>query len=336
MRRKNCAGANNRGRVSCVKPAMDTTMLEWLRPYVRHCGDQPRDAWRMDERVLLDYLLVYIAEGQGRFTIAGQSMEVGPGDLFFVPPGVVHAMEGFAPGMVCPYVHFDLIYRREVSAWDFSIPGGRIDVGEFKSLAHPVIPSGPLTKLCGCIRGFTNHRVGELITEICQEASRAQPYAYLRMSGLMMEIVSEILRGQTGLDEECDAHVPQLETAAEWMRNQPGDEAAIDQAATMAGLSASYFRMLFHKHYGCSPREYLTRSRIRQAKEWMITSTLNISEIADRVGYATVHSFSRAFKHVEGVSPREYRSFGRMETRVEGRIADDESRAVAKKASRKK
>jgi AraC-like DNA-binding protein len=290
----------------------------------------------MDDRVLLDYLLVYIAEGRGRFSIDGQAVDVGPGDLFLVPPGVVSAMEGFEPGMVCPYVHFDLIYRADVSAWDFSIPGGRVDVSEFAPLAHPAIPSGPLARLRGCVRGFTNHRVGELITEICQEASRAQPYAYLRMSGLMMEIIAEMLRGQTGLDEECDAHVPQLEAAAEWMRNQPGDGAAVDQAATMANLSRSYFRMLFQKHYGCSPREYLTRSRIRQAKEWMITSTLNISEISDRVGYASVHSFSRAFKHVEGVSPREYRTFGRMATRVEGRIADEGRVAPVKKSMSRK
>jgi len=293
-------------------------ILAYVRPFVRHCGNHRRPAWRMERRCLLDFLLVYIAEGRGRFEVGETSYDAGPGDLFWIPPAVPHAMEGFPPSMLCPYVHFDLIYRPEVSHWDFSIPEGMTNLDEFAVLRHPPLPAGPLADLCGKI-SVCNQRVGDLINEICSEAARAQPYCFLRLSGLMMEILAEILRGQSGLSDQQDEHAPMLEKAAEFLRNNSHKNISVEQAAEVAGLSPSYFRHLFSVHYHCSPRDYLTRTRTRKAKELMIGNNLTISQIADRVGYATVHCFSRVFKAVEGLSPSQYRSYGSATLRVEGR-----------------
>ncbi len=294
-------------------------ILGYIRPFVRHCGNQRRSAWRLENRCLLDYLLVYIAEGTGHFKVAGRTFPAGPGDLFWIPPNTPHEMEGYPPSMVCPFVHFDLIYRPEISHWDFSIPGGMTDLSEFKPLMHPEMSKTALGKLCGKIVASNNRRVGGLIDEICLEAARAQPYDFLRLSGLMMEILSEILRGRLGVSNQYDEHIPMLEKAAEYMRTHSHRETSVEEAAEAADLSASYFRHLFGLHYECSPREYLARTRIRKAKEFMVGSSLTLSEIAEKTGFATVHSFSRAFKRQEGISPSQYRSCGLTAIRVEGR-----------------
>jgi AraC-like DNA-binding protein len=297
----------------------DIEILQYIQPYIRHCGNERRPAWLMKSRCLLDYLLVYIAEGFGRFEVGEKTWEAGPGDLFWIPPGVPHEMEGFEPGMVCPYAHFDLIYRPEVSHWDFSIPEGMIDLSEFSPLMHPTMAKTPFEKLCGKISAYNNERVGDLVNEICLEAARAQPYAFLRLSGLMMEILAEILRGQMGFPSRSDEHVPLLEKAAEYIRKYSHRDVTIEEAAEAAGLSPSYFRYLFSLHYHCAPREYLAKTRMRKAKEMMMGSSLSLSEIAIQTGFATVHSFSRTFKRLEGISPSDYRSCGQAVTRVEGR-----------------
>ena len=51
----------------------------------------------------------------------------------------------------------------------------------------------------------------------------------------------------------------------------------------------------------------------------MVGTTLTLTQIAERVGFETVHSLSRAFRAVEGMAPSAYRSFGRPSIRVEGR-----------------
>jgi AraC-like DNA-binding protein len=51
----------------------------------------------------------------------------------------------------------------------------------------------------------------------------------------------------------------------------------------------------------------------------MVGTPLTLSEIAREVGFETVHSFSRAFRAEEGLSPTQYRRCAPARTRVEGR-----------------
>lgn len=296
-----------------------TELLAVLRPYVRHCGDSRRQAWLMASRRLLDYLLVYVAAGRGRFRVGDREYAAEPGDLFWIPPDTLHEMEGYAPEMHCPYVHFDLVYRPEHSHWDFSIPGGMTDLAELRPLLHPPVAAPLLDSLTGRIRGHTNRRVGQLIREICVEAARAQPYAGLRLSGLVLEIMAEILRGRGGLPVEYMTHIPLLEAVADLMVRQCATAPSLPELARHCELSVSHFRYLFQRHFGCSPRTYVRRARLRKAREMMVGTALTLSEIAGQVGFETVHSFSRAFRAEEGVPPTEYRQCTAVRTRVEGR-----------------
>jgi AraC-like DNA-binding protein len=282
-------------------------LIAWIRPYVRQCGDERRPAWHLGERSLLDYLLVYIAEGTGRFTIGGVACEASPGSLFWIPPRTPHEMEGYPPSMVCPYVHFDLIYRPGASDWNFSIPAGMLDLEQYDRLAHPEVEDSVLGALCGALVAHNNRRIDDLIREICAEAARAQPHADLRMSGLMTKILAEVLRGQEGLRGDYGRHAPGLEEAADYIRDHCETGLGMPEVARIAGLSPSHFRKVFALHFGMSPREFQRRSRITKAKQLMLGSTLNASEIAQILGFATVHSFSRAFKDVEGIAPTAYR-----------------------------
>ncbi len=288
----------------------DAELLGLLRPYLRHCGDDSRQPWIIETRCLLDYLLVYIASGTGRFDIAGKTYNARANDLFWIPPRTPHRMEGFAPHMECVYAHFDLIYRREVSHWDFSIPGGMTDLSELNTLTHPPMNVPSLTDLAGQIRTHTNRQVGNELRELCVEAARSQPHSALRTSGMLTTIIADILRGKRGGQHADSQHLPRLEEAAEFLRNNCRRDISVEEAAELCELSPSHFRKLFAAYFGCSPRDYLRQARIGMARRMMTASAMTLSEIATECGFANVHSFSRAFKATEGVSPSEYRSCG--------------------------
>ncbi|MBN8526735.1 MAG: AraC family ligand binding domain-containing protein, partial [Planctomycetes bacterium] len=138
--------------------APSTDLLQMLRPFVRHCGDERRPAWRLRRRRLLDHLVVFIADGRGRFEIGPETIPVRPGDLLWIPPDTDHEMEGFAPGMNCPYLHGDLAYRPGVGDWDFSIPGGTTDLARHAHLMHPILRHPALDGLPGLHRGQAARR----------------------------------------------------------------------------------------------------------------------------------------------------------------------------------
>lgn len=294
-------------------------LLAVLRPYIRHCGDERRTPWLIGERRLLDYLLVFIADGEGEFKVGDCRVEAQSGDLFWIPPDTPHWMRGDSEEMTLAYAHFDLVYDPARSHWDFSIPAGMLDVGELRALMHPTVDVPALAALCGRLRGHTNRRVGRLLQDLCAEAARAQPLAGLRMSGMLVEIIAEILRGQMAQEGGWTSHVPSLERVAADISRRCGEALSIEALARKHGFSASYLRDLFVRYYGCSPRRYLRQARIRRARSLMMGTHLTLSEIAVQVGFETVHSFSRAFKAVEGCAPSEYRRAGPAATRVAGR-----------------
>ncbi|MBE6546672.1 MAG: helix-turn-helix transcriptional regulator [Ruminococcaceae bacterium] len=76
--------------------------------------------------------------------------------------------------------------------------------------------------------------------------------------------------------------------------------------AERCGISEVYFRSIFIHSFGVSPKEYLIRRRIEYAKQLLIQGELKISKIAQLCGYGEPCHFSREFKRMTGVSPKEY------------------------------
>ena len=68
------------------------------------------------------------------------------------------------------------------------------------------------------------------------------------------------------------------------------------------------FGKIFHETVGKSPQEFLMNYRMTKAAELLKLTKLSISDIGNAVGYPNQLHFSRAFKNVYGVSPRNWRN----------------------------
>lgn len=82
---------------------------------------------------------------------------------------------------------------------------------------------------------------------------------------------------------------------------------SIEEVAAECGLNRSYFGKVFRDAVGESPQAYLLHYRMARAAQLLKETRSTIGEIAAQVGYANQLHFSRAFKNVHGISPREYR-----------------------------
>lgn len=63
----------------------------------------------------------------------------------------------------------------------------------------------------------------------------------------------------------------------------------------------------FHAQIGEAPKRFNVSMRIQRAVELLRETTLQVQEIADRLGYPDVYFFSRQFRREMGRSPRKYR-----------------------------
>ena len=71
-------------------------------------------------------------------------------------------------------------------------------------------------------------------------------------------------------------------------------------------LSPNYLSLLFTKYTGEGFVEYITAEKIAAAKKMLIRGEGPIYEIAEKLKFESAFYFSKVFKKVEGVSPREF------------------------------
>lgn len=82
---------------------------------------------------------------------------------------------------------------------------------------------------------------------------------------------------------------------------------SLETVAAEVGRSASYFSHLLSQRKERTFRQLLTEIRLKHAKQFLRETTLGVQGIAEKIGYTDPNYFSRVFKEVEGVSPRQYR-----------------------------
>lgn len=80
----------------------------------------------------------------------------------------------------------------------------------------------------------------------------------------------------------------------------------LNDVAAVFGLSSNYLSALFKKTCNVGFSEYITQRKVARAKTLLLEQDMKIYEAADMLGFESAFYFSKVFKKVEGVSPREY------------------------------
>ena len=90
------------------------------------------------------------------------------------------------------------------------------------------------------------------------------------------------------------------------------NDISVEEIADNCGLNRSYFSKIFKEAVGRTPQAFLLHYRMTKAAELLKLTQLSISDISKAVGYDNPLHFSRAYKNVYGVSPRDWRNENRQ------------------------
>lgn len=105
---------------------------------------------------------------------------------------------------------------------------------------------------------------------------------------------------------------PALHAAVERMKLFYFERHRVEDLAATCGLSASHFARVFKSAFGTSPIDWLRRERISQAKRRLAETDDPIKQIGEQVGYADRFFFSKDFKQLAGLTPKQFRISERM------------------------
>ena len=127
-------------------------------------------------------------------------------------------------------------------------------------------------------------------------------HLYLFLDYFMRSTVSTVVKGSTKLQ---DYYIKEAITYIE--QNFQNDISVVD-IANRLGINRSYFGKIFKQTLKQTPQEFLINYRMIKANELLRLTKMSIGDISKAVGYENQLHFSRAFKKIYNISPREWRN----------------------------
>lgn len=116
-----------------------------------------------------------------------------------------------------------------------------------------------------------------------------------------------------GIFWECEAEKnppddQRMEEIFHYIKNNISRNISRKEMADLLYLNEDYFSHLFKSYTGYSFKEFVLREKIRKSQQLLTCTRLPVSIIASKVGYDNFSHFSRMFKKITGITPREYRN----------------------------
>lgn len=230
------------------------------------------------------YLIHYIQSGCGVFRVGKETYSLSAGQGFLITPGII------------------TLYQADLSdPWEYSWVGFQGMKAETYLERAGLSTENPI--FCYDNGDLIRQYFGQMLSN--KNITRSQEN---RLLGYLHLLLAELVEAAqiTVTPGNQDSYV---QHAVEWIAKNYANRLQVNQIANLMGLDRSYLYTLFKKQIGISPQMFLIKFRIEKACELMRNPQLSISNISRSVGYEDPLLFSKIFRRVKGISPREYRKW---------------------------
>lgn len=92
----------------------------------------------------------------------------------------------------------------------------------------------------------------------------------------------------------------------EFLRRNLGEELTVEDIARGTSMSVSKLKLLFRECAGSGPINYFIDMKLEKAKELILMGYYNFTEVAEALGFSSLHYFSRVFHARVGQSPTDW------------------------------
>ncbi|MBD2872009.1 helix-turn-helix domain-containing protein [Paenibacillus arenilitoris] len=251
-----------------------------LTPYFAKIVCEPGWRWARREKPIPNYDLFYVWSGEGEVEVNGGHYKVGPGSCFLFRPGdYTSATHNPQRPLVLSYIHFAV--------------------------------DGPIDEVPGRYRQMNDTVDFEYMLSRYVRLFLVQTYGAEEEARLILkQLLIHLLREDTQLPVEKKASnqlTEAIHEVANFVRQNPSIAHRVEDLAMRAQLSPRYFSMKFKELIGMSVQTYMIRTRIERAQHLLMHAGMNVTEVADALGYRDIFFFSRQFKQYTGRSPSEIR-----------------------------
>jgi AraC-like DNA-binding protein len=241
---------------------------------------EPGWRWARREKPMANYDLFYVWSGEGEVEVNGAHYEVGKGSCFLFRPGdYTSATHHPQRPLVLTYIHFAVNEPIDVVPDRYRMLYDTVDF---------------------------EYMLSRYVRLFLVQTYAAQEEAQLILKQLMIHLLRE--DKQLPVEKKASNQLTEaIHEVANFIRQNPSIAHRVEDLAVRAQLSPRYFSMKFKELIGMSVQTYMIRTRIERAQHLLMHAGMNVTEVADALGYRDIFFFSRQFKQYTGRSPSEIR-----------------------------
>ncbi|NOU67912.1 AraC family transcriptional regulator [Paenibacillus sp. LMG 31461] len=227
--------------------------------------------------------LYFIMEGEGFVKIGNQTYYPRPGELYLLPAGSDQAYGTISEDTFGKY-------------WcHFTAKIGDLDLFQILHTSPSIVVKDPLA---------LRQKFEKLIAYRHSDTLSAE----FRVTGILHELIADFIDGNATVKLNL-ATTPtheKMSVVLSYMEQHIADQVSIETLAQLAHYHPNYFINAFKQFTGYSPIQYMNHLRSEKAKDLLLTTELNVSQIADSFGMELSY-FSRMFKEQTGFKPTAFR-----------------------------
>ncbi|MCL2232660.1 MAG: AraC family transcriptional regulator [Treponema sp.] len=236
-------------------------------------------------RVLPEFQMVYITEGEGIFTCSDSTYQVSPGSILLVLPGLKHMYRPLREtGWHEHWVGFRGTYFSRL-----------LEEGRF-SPEHVFFETG----LHNSILSLFNH--------IFDEVRNQRPLYQLKTCAQILSLIAEVLTRERR--KEQPTYYEKIVAKAKYLM-ESNVYSAINMASIsdQLGVSTSRLNEIFKTYTSMTPYQYFIQIKIHKAEGLLEQEDIPVKEVAFKMGFEDQYYFSRLFKNKTGFSPSDWKKF---------------------------
>lgn len=243
--------------------------------------------------------IMIIVGGGGVHHFEGRHEIISMGDVFVVPPHVLHGYEVEENcGIQILNVLFDL-QRLRMGLWDVKDIPGFHALFSIQSNSH----FEPHLKLNAADLAV----VSSIVEEMEEEQEGMVPGADFSKLTNLRRLILFLSRRYSHMTRLVSKSATEMEAVTSHMETHLGDDLDFEDLEAMVDTSPATFRRQFRETYGCAPMVYLQELRIKKAMMLLGDPHKNITDISFEVGFNDQSYFTRVFKKKNGMTPKQFR-----------------------------